>query len=93
MTNTGKVAGKEIVQLYVADLKASLPRPPKELKGFAKIELQPGESQVVTFTLDQRALSFYNPYQKQWVAEPGEFELLIGASSRDIRAKASFELY
>jgi beta-glucosidase len=91
--NTGKVAGKEIVQLYVADLKASLPRPPKELKGFVKIELQPGESQMVTFTLDQRALSFYDPYKKQWVAEPGEFELLIGASSRDIRAKAVFELY
>jgi beta-glucosidase len=93
VTNTGKVAGKEIAQLYVADRKASLPRPPKELKGFAKIELQPGESQVVTFQLDQRALSFYDPYKKQWVAEPGEFELLIGASSRDIRAKAVFELY
>jgi beta-glucosidase len=92
VTNTGKVAGKEIVQLYVADKIASLPRPPKELKGFAKIELQPGESQVVTFTLDQRSLSFYDPYKKQWVAEPGEFELLIGASSRDIRAKATFEL-
>jgi beta-glucosidase len=92
VTNTGKVAGKEIVQLYVADRNASLPRPPKELKGFAKIELQPGESQVVSFTLDQRALSFYDPYKKQWVAEPGEFELLIGASSRDIRATAVFEL-
>jgi beta-glucosidase len=93
VTNTGKVAGKEIVQVYVADLKSSLPRPPKELKGFAKIELQPGESQVVTFTLDQRAFSFYDPNQKGWVAEPGEFELLIGSSSRDIRAKAAVELY
>jgi beta-glucosidase len=92
VTNTGKVAGKETVQLYVADPKSSLPRPPKELKGFVKVELQPGESQVVTFTMDQRALSFYDPYKKQWVAEPGEFELLIGASSRDIRGKASFQL-
>jgi len=93
VTNTGKVAGKEIAQLYVTDLNASLPRPPKELKGFAKIELQPGESQVVTFKLDQRALSFYDPHKKQWVAEPGEFELLFGASSQDIRAKAVFDLY
>ena len=77
----------------MADIKASLPRPPKELKGFAKIALKPGESQVVTFTLDQRALSYYDPYKKQWVAEPGEFELIIGASSRDIRARATFELY
>ena len=92
VTNTGKVAGKEIVQLYVADLQSSLPRPPKELKGFVKIELQPGESQVVTFTLDQRALSFYDPYKKQWVAEPGEFELLIGASAQDNRTKVTFEL-
>jgi beta-glucosidase len=93
VTNTGKVAGKEIVQLYVADKSSSLPRPPKELKGFVKLELQPGESQVVGFKLDQRALSFYDPYKKQWVAEPGEFELLIGASSRDIRARTAFELF
>jgi beta-glucosidase len=93
VTNTGKLAGKEVIQVYVADRNASLPRPPKELKGFAKIELQPGGSQVVTFTLDQRALSFYDPSKKQWVAEPGEFEVLFGASSRDIRATAGFELY
>jgi beta-glucosidase len=92
ITNTGKVAGKEIVQLYVADPKSSLPRPPKELKGFVKVELQPGESQLVTFVLDQRALSFYDPHKKQWVAEPGDFELLVGASSRDIRGKAVFQL-
>jgi beta-glucosidase len=92
VTNTGKMAGKEIVQLYVADLESSLPRPPKELKGFAKIELQPDESQVVTFTLNQRALSFYDPNNKQWVAEPGEFELLIGASASDIHTKAAIQL-
>lgn len=92
ITNTGKIAGKEIVQLYIADIQSSLPRPPKELKGFAKHNLQPGESQVVTFTLDQRALSFYDPYKKQWVAEPGEFEIQIGASASDIRSQCVFEL-
>jgi beta-glucosidase len=90
--NTGQVAGKEVVQLYVHDTKSSLTRPPKELKGFEKLLLQPDESKTVNFILDQRALSFYDPYQKQWVAEPGEFEILIGSSSRDIRLKATFNL-
>jgi beta-glucosidase len=90
--NTGKVAGKEVVQIYVADRQSSLVRPPKELKGFKKVALEPGESKVVKFSLDQRALSFYDPYQRQWVAEPGEFEVLAGSSSRDIRLKASFML-
>jgi beta-glucosidase len=92
VSNTGKLAGKEVVQLYVSDLQASLPRPPKELKGFAKIDLQPGESQVLTFSLDERALAFYDPYKHAWVAEPGEFELLVGSSSSDIRLKAKFKL-
>lgn len=92
VTNTGAQAGKEIVQLYVADKESSLPRPPKELKGFGKVLLEPGESKTVAFELDQRALSFYDPYCNQWVAEPGEFEVLIGASSRDIRLKAAFTL-
>ena len=90
--NTGKVTGKEIVQLYVSDLQSSLVRPPKELKGFTKLELAPGESREVRFTLDERAFSFYNPYRKRWVAEPGQFEILVGASSRDIRQKGSFML-
>ena len=90
--NTGKVTGKEIVQLYVSDLQSSLVRPPKELKGFTKLELAPGESREVRFTLDERAFSFYNPYLKRWVAEPGQFEILVGASSRDIRQKGSFLL-
>lgn len=90
--NTGELAGKEVVQLYVGDKESTLARPPKELKGFAKVTLQPGESQTVNFTLDQRALSFYNPYRKEWVAEPGEFEILVGSSSRDIRASATLEL-
>ena len=90
--NTGHVAGKEVVQLYVCDKVSSLPRPDKELKGFQKISLDPGESKTVTLKLDERALSFYNPYLEKWVAEPGEFEVLVGSSSRDIRAKGSFKL-
>jgi beta-glucosidase len=90
--NTGKVVGKEVVQLYVGDTKSSLPRPPKELKGFAKVALEPGQSETVTFTLDERSLAYYDPVKKGWVAEPGEFEVLVGASSRDIRLKAKFTL-
>ena len=90
--NSGAHAGKEVVQLYVRDVVASLPRPPKELKGFQKILLEPGEAKAVSFTLDQRAFSFYDAHQKQWVAEPGEFEILVGSSSRDIRAKATIAL-
>jgi beta-glucosidase len=92
VTNSGAHAGMEVVQLYVADPESYLPRPPKELKGFAKVELQPGESREVTFTLDPRALSFYDPLRKAWVAEPGEFLVLVGASSRDIRLQGSFTL-
>ena len=92
VTNTGRLAGKEVVQLYVADPEASLPRPPRELKGFAKVELKPGASREVTFTLDERALSFYDPYRKAWVAEPGEFQVLVGASSRDLRLSGRFTL-
>ncbi len=92
VTNTGAVAGHEVVQLYVGDPVASLIRPPKELKGFKKVYLEPGQSVVVEFTLDERALSFYDPYRGQWVAEPGTFDVLIGSSSRDIRAQASFTL-
>jgi beta-glucosidase len=92
VTNNGKVAGKEVVQLYVSDLKSSLPRPPKELKGFAKVALEPGETETVTFNLDERALSYYDPYRHAWVAEPGKFEVLVGSSSRDIRARAKFKL-
>ncbi len=92
VTNSGAVAGKEVVQLYVADPECYLPRPPKELKGFTKVELQPGENREVSFTLDQRALSFYDPLRKGWVAEPGEFLVLVGSSSRDIRLIGSFIL-
>ena len=90
--NTGDRVGKEVVQLYVRDVESSLARPPKELKGFAKVSLQPGERTVVHLTLDRRAFSFYDPQQQGWVIEPGTFELLVGASSRDIRATATLRL-
>lgn len=90
--NTGKLAGKEVVQLYVSDKISSLVRPLKELKGFTKVNLKPGESKTVTFVLNQRAFSFYDPYKKAWVAEPGEFEILVGSSSADIRLKSTLTL-
>jgi beta-glucosidase len=85
VTNTGKLAGKEVVQVYVHDHKSGLVRPPRELKGFAKIELQPGETRTVTLALDFRAFAYYHPAYRQWITEDGEFDLLVGASSADIR--------
>ena len=85
VTNTGKLAGKEVVQVYVHDKKSGLVRPPKELKGFAKIELQPGETKIVTIALEFRSFAYYNPAYKQWITEDGEFDILIGSSSADIR--------
>ena len=85
ITNTGNMAGKEIVQVYVHDRKSGLVRPPKELKGFAKVELQPGETKTVSIDLDFRAFAYYHPEYKQWITEDGEFDILIGASSADIR--------
>ncbi|MBA4379352.1 MAG: glycosyl hydrolase, partial [Anaerolinea sp.] len=90
ITNTGKRAGKEIVQLYLGDVESRLMRPEKELKRFAKVALQPGETREVAFTLDRQALAYYDPARKAWVAEAGTFEVLVGASSGDIRLRASF---
>jgi beta-glucosidase len=90
--NSGLVAGKEVVQLYVSDRKSALVRPLKELKSFAKVDLAPGASQAVTFTLDERSFAFYDPYRHKWVVEVGEFDLLVGSSSQDIRAAALIEL-
>ena len=92
ITNTGKRIGSEIVQLYISDLKSSLPRPVKELKGFSKIQLAPGETQEVTFLVDKQALSFFNDSRHEWVAEPGKFEAQIAASATDIKSKVTFEL-
>ena len=79
------MAGKEIVQVYVHDRKSGLVRPPKELKGFAKVELVPVETKTVTIPLDFRAFAYYHPAYKQWITEDGEFDILIGASAADIR--------
>jgi beta-glucosidase len=92
VTNTGKLAGKEIVQVYVRDIKSGLIRPEKELKGFAKVELQPGETKSVSIQLDFRSFAYYHPKYKQWITENGDFELLIGASSADIRAHLAVTL-
>lgn len=91
ITNTGNYAGDEIVQLYLRDQVGSVVRPVKELKDFVKIHLNAGETKVVSFTITKDKLSFYNR-NLQWVAEPGDFDIMIGASSEDIRLKDSFKL-
>jgi len=90
--NTGSRAGEEVVQLYISDLKCSVPRPVKELKGFEKVSLQPNEEKTVTFTIDKSALSYFDAAKHDWVAEPGDFEALIGAASDDIKTKTLFTL-
>ena len=90
--NTGTVAGKEVVQLYVGDEKCSVLRPKKELKHFQKIALQPGEEQTVSFVITADDLKFYDDKAGKWTAEPGKFKLYIGSSSADIRRTVSFEL-
>jgi beta-glucosidase len=87
--NTGDRAGKEIVQLYVKDVESTVNRPEKELKGFEKVDLQPGEEKTVTFTLHKRAFAYYNVDLKDWHVETGEFEILVGKSSQEITLKDS----
>jgi beta-glucosidase len=90
--NTGTLPGKETVQVYVRDLESTVFRPEKELKGFAKVELEPGEETTVAIPLNRRAFAFYDTGSKDWVVEPGAFEILVGASSRDIRLKETITL-
>ena len=90
--NSGSRPGAEVVELYLHDGHASVDRPVQELKGFRRVELAPGESKDVHFTLDRNAMAFYSVAKKSWVAEPGQFEVLVGSSSRDIRVKGSFVL-
>ena len=92
VTNTGSVAGAETVQLYISDVKSSVPRPVKELKAFQKVWLQPGETKTVTLTIDERALSFWDEGSQQWKAEPGEFKALVGTSSDNIVSTYTFNL-
>ena len=90
--NTGDREGQEVVQLYISDKKSSLPRPVKELKGFKKVKLAPGEEQKVSFTVAKDALSFFDGAKHEWIAEPGKFEAVIAASAADIRGVVPFEL-
>ena len=90
--NTGSREGAETVQLYIRDVKSSLPRPVKELKGFQKVTLAPGEQRDITFTIDKSMLSYYDDSKGEWVMEPGRFEALIGASAGDIKSKVAFEM-
>ena len=92
VTNTGKLAGAEVVQLYVRDCESSLPRPYKELKAFRKVRLAPGETREVRLTIGKDALNYYDDSTKQWTAEPGRFEALIGNASDCITSKVAFRL-
>lgn len=92
VTNTGSRRGAEVVQLYIADKKSSLPRPVKELKGFKKVELEPGETKEVSFTITREFLSFFDPERHEWIAEPGVFDAWVAASAADLKSKVSFEL-
>ena len=90
--NSGTRPGAEVVELYVHDGHSSVDRPNQELKGFHRVELAPGESKEVRFTLDRGAMAFYSTSKQGWVTEPGQFDVLVGASSRDIRVRGSFVL-
>jgi len=90
--NAGARAGAEVAQVYVSDVESSLPRPPKELKGFTKVFLKPGERKKVTVSLSASAFSFYDPARGGWVLEPGDFQIMVGASSRDIRLEGKVRL-
>ncbi|WP_373843793.1 glycoside hydrolase family 3 C-terminal domain-containing protein [Bacteroides heparinolyticus] len=92
VSNTGAREGQEVVQLYISDKKSSLPRPVKELKGFQKIKLAPGEVREVSFVIDREALSFFDDTKHAWVAEPGRFEAVIASSAADVRGVVPFEL-
>ena len=92
VTNTGTRAGQEIVQVYIHDVQSRLQRPEKELKAFSKVALAPGERQTVTLSINDDSLAYYDDRAHEWIAEEGEFEVLVGSSSQDIRARTSFVL-
>ena len=90
--NTGKFDAAEVAQVYVADVESSLPRPLKELKGFQKVFIKTGEKKIISIALDQNAFAFYEPDKQNWIAEKGDFKILVGSSSRDIRLNGDFKL-
>jgi beta-glucosidase len=85
LKNTGTRAGAEVAQVYVAPVASVVPRPPKELKGFVRISLSPGEEKTATINLDRRSFAFFDPAKNDWVVTPGDYQIQIGASSRDVR--------
>ena len=89
LKNTGKKAGSEVVQVYVKPDSPAIPRPEKELKGFQKVYLQPGEEKTITISLTEEALAYYNDASNQWVIDGGNYNILVGSSSRDIRQTKS----
>jgi beta-glucosidase len=92
LANTGANAGEEVVQLYIRDRVASITRPVKELKGFEKVYLLPGEQKTVSFSINKQLLQFYNEGMDDWITEPGEFDIMIGSSSEDIRLRQKIVL-
>jgi beta-glucosidase len=93
VTNTGTREGADVAQVYVAEeAHAKVPRPAKELKGFARINLKPGETKTATVVLDGRAFAYYDVETKQWRADPGEFEILVGRSSQDMQLRGNLTL-
>lgn len=92
LTNTGKREGAEVAELYVSDAHSQVPMPVKELKGFSKVDLKPGETRKVSIKLDRRALSYYDVNEKRWNAEPGDFGILVGSSSENIELKGTLHL-
>ena len=92
VSNTGKVAGDEVVQFYLHAVKSSVPRAPKQLVGFERVSLKPGEKKTVTLTLKGEQLAYYDVATHDWAFEPGKYEILVGSSSRDIRGQGKVEL-
>jgi len=90
--NTGTRTGAEVVQLYIHDGHSKIDRPEHELKGFQRVELKPGEEKKATFLLGRQDLSYWSSEKKAWIADPGTFEVQVGASSRDIRLRAPLKL-
>lgn len=92
LSNIGERPGKETAQLYVRPRGPSRERPVKELKGFAKVALAPGETKTVRIELDERAFAFYDPDRRRWIAEPGAYDLLVGGSAADFELQATVRL-
>jgi len=92
LANNGKRAGAEVAQVYVQELNPSVTRPLKELKGFTKVSLKPGEKQKVSIRLDTSAFAHYDPTKNGWVADKGEYKILVGGSSRDMELQGAYRL-